>query len=330
MPSDRSQVYIPREHWSPELERVMPQEDPALGAAPPDENTLLALHRLRGTWRETVPAGLVNAALEGAQRLWPDGAPGAPEGAAGWRHTPTLYPVLPDPAKAQGAAMVVVPGGGYRTLAPWEGLPIGEWFAERGVAAFVLQYRLLPYVLPAPLDDTQRAIRTVRAKASQYSIDPTRIAVIGFSAGGHLAALASTLFDEPDPLMEDAIARESARPDLAILFYPVICLKTLKLLRVLALGTNQPDEALLDRYSAQLQVSQHTSPAFIMGSVTDQIIPQGNLTGYAQALADHGVPYELHLYGSGPHGLGVYDPSPAYRTWETLLENWLRVQGFFR
>lgn len=328
MPSDRSQVYIPRERWSPELAQALGHVDDAVGPQEDDTNYPFAFEMLRGTWREQVSEQIVAEARANAIRLWPQGAPGA--GGVGWRHEPLLYPVLPAPDRANGSAVVVIPGGGYRVQVPWEAFPFAEWFAERGVAAFVLQYRLLPYVLPAPLDDTQRAIRTVRARAGQYGIDPARVAVIGFSAGGHLAALASSLFDEPDPLMEDTIASASARPDLAILFYPAICLRILPDLRVLALGTNQPDEALLDRYSAQVPVSERTTPAFIVGSVTDQIIAPAHLIAYAQALADHGVSYELHLYSSGVHGSGVYDPRPTHRTWEALLHNWLRAQGFIQ
>jgi len=326
--ADRTHVYIPRERWSPALAALLDTPDPALGDREADRNVLFAVDALAGTRRETVPASLLDAARANAVPLWPDGAPGA--AGEGWRHEPTLYPVVTKTGREARPAVVVIPGGAYRFHAPWEGFPIAEWFALRGIAAFVVQYRLLPYVMPAALDDVQRAIRTVRANASAWGVDAARVAVIGFSAGGHLSALASSLYDEPDPLMADDVAAQSARPDAAILFYPAISLRLRHKLPIECLGVAEPGEDWMARYSAQMQVHENTSPAFLIGSVTDQETVPGHLLGYAQALAAHGVGHELHLYGSGVHGSGIYDPRPTHMTWEVLLQGWLRERGFLR
>src|SRR5919202_4288148 len=173
----------------------------------------------------TMLAGTAEADAGASIILWPGGAPGAvgntPE------DIPTLTPYLPPKEKATGAAVVVCPGGGYTHLAEHEGAPVAEWLNTIGVAAFVLKYRLGPrYHHPAPLQDAARAIRTVRARAGEWGLDPKRIAILGFSAGGHLASTAGTHFDAGRPDAEDPIERVSSRPDRMILAYPVIALAT--------------------------------------------------------------------------------------------------------
>jgi acetyl esterase/lipase len=147
-----------------------------------EESLIFQLDRLHGCWREEVSEELVRKARKDAIVLWPDGAPGARGNAPA--DVPLLYPVLPAPGKATGAAVIVCPGGGFRSHVPWEAFPFAEWFSEQGITSFVLQYRLLPYTMPAMLDDGMQAVRLVRSRAAEFGVDPGRIGMIGFSAGG--------------------------------------------------------------------------------------------------------------------------------------------------
>src|SRR5271166_6803115 len=144
--------------------------------------------------------------------LWPKGAPGA----VGMENAdkPSLTVFLPPADKANGAAVVICPGGGYGGLAiSYEGMDVGAWMAKRGVAGFVLKYRVAPYKHPVPLQDAQRALRTVRARAKEWGVDPKRVGILGFSAGGHLASTAATHFDDGDPKADDPLDRAGCRPD---------------------------------------------------------------------------------------------------------------------
>src|SRR5918912_995286 len=157
-------------------------------------------------------------------KLWPDAAPGAIGNEPA--DVPTITPYLPPRERATGAAVVVCPGGGYGHLADHEGRPVAEWLNSIGVISFVLKYRIAPrYHHPSPMLDAQRALRTVRARAAEWGIDPQRIGILGFSAGGHLASTAATHFDAGNRAANDPVERASSRPDLLVLVYPVITMR---------------------------------------------------------------------------------------------------------
>jgi acetyl esterase/lipase len=261
--------------------------------------------------------------------LWPAGAPGAkgsqPE------DIPTLSIYQPPADKATGAAVVVCPGGGYRNLADHEGHAIAVWLNSIGVTGIVLKYRLGPrYQHPAMMNDVLRAIRTARANAVEWKIDPARIAVMGFSAGGHLASTAATHFNDGNPQSSDPIERVSSRPDLAILCYPVITLDgqaTHRGSRQNLLGENPPAE-LVNLMSNEKQVTSRTPPTFFFHTQDDSAVPVENSLLFAAALRREQVPYELHVYEKGRHGVGLAQDNPALATWPKLLENWLRARNF--
>jgi acetyl esterase/lipase len=270
-----------------------------------------------------------NAPPPPAQPLWPNGAPGAKGSQA--EDTPSFqyYPAPTD--KATGAAIVVCPGGGYGRLAPHEGHDIAVWLNSIGVTAFVLKYRLGPrYNHPAMLWDVQRALRTVRARANEWKLDPRRIGVMGFSAGGHLSSTAATHFDDGNPQASDPIDRVSSRPDVAILCYPVITLTAPYAhagSRRNLLGDN-PAAALIELLSNEKQVTARTPPIFLFHTVDDAGVPVENSMMFAEALRKNKVPYEMHLFEHGRHGVGLAKDDPALSVWPKLLENWLRARGF--
>jgi acetyl esterase/lipase len=264
-----------------------------------------------------------------AQPLWPEGAPGAkgtqPE------DIPSIQFYQAPADKAKGSAVVVCPGGGYRALAPHEGHDIAVWLNSIGVTAVVLKYRLAPkYGHPAPMQDVLRAIRTVRAKAAEWKIDPARIGIMGFSAGGHLASTAATHFDSGDPNATDPIEKQSSRPDLLILGYPVVTMAQLSThsgSRQNLLG-KEPSQELVDLMSNEKQVTEKTPPTFFFHTEDDKPVPVENSLLFAAALRRAKVPYELHIYQTGRHGVGLAQDNPALNTWPKLLENWLRSHGF--
>jgi acetyl esterase/lipase len=278
--------------------------------------------------------------------LYSGAAPGAQGNEVGDKNNPgdipTLAIYLPDPAKATGAAVVVCPGGGYGFLAvDHEGKDVAEWLNSVGVAAFVLKYRLGPkYHHPAPLNDAQRALRLVRARADEWKIDPTRVAVLGFSAGGHLASTAATHFDSGDPAAPDPVERQSCRPDLAILIYPVIALATPQghkgSLQNL-LGENPPID-LIYSLSNETQVTDKTPPTFLAHTNEDEGVPAENAILFAMALRKAKVPVEFHLFEKGKHGLGLgtgwaegkIEPLPSFQAWPKLCETWMRDRGFLK
>ncbi len=266
--------------------------------------------------------------------LWPEGAPGAlgKEPA----DVPTLTPYLPPKERATGAAVIVCPGGGYGRLAEHEGRPVAEWLNTVGVTAFVLKYRLGPrYKHPAMLWDAARAIRTVRARASEWGLDPARVGILGFSAGGHLAATAGTHFDAGRAGDADPVERVSSRPDLLILIYPVITMreKTHAGSRRNLLGEN-PTPELVALLSNEEQVTKETPPAFVVHTVNDAGVPVENSLTFVSALRRAGVPFELHLYERGPHGFGLgtvrqnRPADPILSTWPAHAADWLRLHGF--
>ena len=263
--------------------------------------------------------------------LWANGAPGALGRDS--VDIPTISLYRPANGTATGAAMVICPGGSYQNLADHEGHAIAVWLNTLGVTAVVLKYRLGPrYHYPAPFEDVTRAMRTVRAHAVEWGIDPTRVGVIGFSAGGHLAATIATHFDAGDPAAVDPINRLSSRPDLAVLAYPVISMEqeiTHAGSRRNLLG-DDPSPELVALLSNERQVTAQTPPTFLFHTVDDPVVPVENSQRFAAALGAAQVSYELHLYAHGPHGVGLAPDDPVLHTWTTLLENWLRGRGFLR
>jgi len=242
---------------------------------------------------------------------------------------PELTPFLLDGSDGPKGCIIVCPGGGYARRAPHEGEPVAEWLNGIGISAFVLKYRVSPYKHPAPLADAQRAIRHVRHHAAEYRIDPNRIGILGFSAGGHLAATAGTHFDAGDPQAADPVERVSCRPDLMVLCYPVISFGEYRHQGSMnnLIGEDAPQH-LRELLSNELQVTADTPPAFLWHTSDDPGVPVENSFLFAAALRRHRVPVELHCYESGRHGLGLAKDHPQAHTWTALCELWLRKRGF--
>ena len=265
--------------------------------------------------------------------LWPGGAPGALGTNAA--DIPTLTPYLPDPTNATGAAMVVCPGGGYSHLAPHEGNDYALWLNQHGITCFVLKYRLgsSGYHYPAEFQDVQRAMRMVRANAADWKIDPHRIGIIGSSAGGHLASTLMTHFDSGNSNSNDAVERQSSRPDIGILCYPVITMGEFahQVSRTNLLGPNPPRK-LVQLLSNELQVKTNTPPCFIWCTYEDKTVPMENSLMFAEALRKHHVPFDLHIYQKGPHGMGLKDKPPFAHPhpWAGDCLFWLKQQGWVK
>ncbi len=262
--------------------------------------------------------------------LWPDGAPGALGSEPVDKPKITVYRA--PASRANGAAVVVCPGGGYGVVASdHEGKQVAEWLNSLGVAAFVLQYRLGPrYHHPAPLQDAQRALRLVRARAGEWGVDPARVGILGFSAGGHLASTAGTHFDHGQPDATDPVERQGSRPDFLVLGYPVISLThpaVHKGSRDNLLG-NDPDPKLLDSLSNETQVTALTPPTFLFHTDEDTGVPAEHSLLFYEALRRAKVPAELHVFVKGPHGVGLAPKDPALSVWPTLCAAWMETMGF--
>jgi acetyl esterase/lipase len=264
-------------------------------------------------------------------RLWPGDAPQATGKAC--EDTPTLTIFEPQRGHENGSAVVILPGGAYAHLAAnLEGRQVADWFTARGFRAFVLSYRLAShgYLLPVPLLDARRAVQLVRARAREYQIDPGRIVLIGFSAGGHLAALASTQFVAGNPDAEDPVERVSSRPDYLVLGYPwigAISSDTSHLSYCKIFNLMDRCEELRSAYSPDLFVSKDTPPTFWFHTFNDQTVPVEQGLRFYEALVKAGVPAEAHIFANGPHGTGLGKGDAALDQWPDLLEIWLRSQG---
>jgi acetyl esterase/lipase len=261
-------------------------------------------------------------------RLWEGRAPLAT--GDGPEDTPAFTVYQPAPGTATGAAFVVLPGGGYRGRAAHEGEPVARWLASHGVTAFVARYRVAPYRHPAPLSDASRAIRYVRAHAAQWGLDPQRIGILGFSAGGHLASTAATLFEPGDPDASDPVDRVSSRPDAAILIYPVITF-TEDVVHAGSRTNLLGEDATTDQWaslSSERNVRPDTPPIFLIHSTGDTAVPPENSLLLVEALRRHKVPVELHLYEGGRHGFGLGGRDGPLGTWPALAANWLERREF--
>jgi acetyl esterase/lipase len=264
--------------------------------------------------------------------LWSGAAPGA-QGSED-ADIPTITVFLPRTMRDGTPAVVVCPGGGYQNLASnHEGRQVANFLNSLGIAAFVLKYRLGPkYHHPVELDDAQRAIRTLRSHAAEWRLDPVRIGIMGFSAGGHLAMSASTWADSGKPQASDAIDRASSRPDFAVLGYPVISMTaewTHKGSQRNLLG-DTPDPELARRLSGENAVTKDTPPTFIFQTNEDTTVPAENAVAYYLALRKAGVPAELHVFEKGAHGVGLANDIPALAPWSSLLATWLRGRGVIK
>lgn len=264
-------------------------------------------------------------------RLWAGQAPDALGDAD--KDIPTLTPYWPAPELASGAAFIVCPGGGYRNLAPHEGEPFAKWLNAQGIAALVLKYRLTTdgYHVPAALLDAARAMRLVRSNAPEWGIDPHRIGMIGSSAGGHLTATLITQFDAGKADDADPIERVSSRPDVAVLCYGFILFDVPDAEREERfLGPNGTPEQK-KQMSPRLNVRTDTPTTFIWQTVEDDKVIVDNAFAFAEALREKGVPFDLHLYQKGKHGIGLGDKNldPAkMHPWTRDCAFWLKEQGF--
>ncbi|MGC9342315.1 MAG: alpha/beta hydrolase [Bacteroidales bacterium] len=246
--------------------------------------------------------------------------------------TPDIAVFLPSKKTATGEAVVICPGGGYWILAyDWEGEDIAKFWNSKGVAAIVLKYRLPTsesQVIPhkSPLMDAQRAMRLVRYNAEKWNIDPGKIGIMGFSAGGHLASTLSTHFDYGNPDAIDPVERLSCRPDFSMLIYPVISFTenfqhsgSHKAL----LGENS-DPELSKYYSNELQVTEDTPPAILIHSSDDKSVPVDNSIVYYKALLNNGINAEMHIYPYGGHGYGLAVGEGYLSTWPERCYDWLK------
>jgi acetyl esterase/lipase len=277
---------------------------------------------------------LLQAAEPKTELLWPNGAPDAKGDSK--NDKPTLIIYLPDVEQAKEqeprGAVVVCPGGGYGGLAmDHEGHQIARWLNENGLAAFICDYRHRGkgYGHPAPLQDAQRAIRTVRARAEEFGVDPKKVGILGFSAGGHLTSSALTHFDHGDEKSDDPVMRQSSRPDFGVLCYPVIAFDqpyTHRGSQNNLLGADASKE-LIESMSSEKQVTSDTPPTFLFHTFEDKAVPPQNSVVFYQACIENKVPAEMHIFEKGPHGVGLAAKIPGTNAWPKLCIEWLKVRG---
>lgn len=308
------------------------------------ERRLLTLLPLSALLPALAPAGVTPLVIP----LWPEGVPAAQRADAPAARgnlgaerldasgrianvsVPTLTLVPPTVDRANGTAIVLCPGGGYSVLSMnREGQQYAAWLSTLGITTFMLTSRLQEWGHPAPLQDVLRAIRLVRSRAAEFGVDPQRIGVMGSSAGGHLAASASTLFDHADGRTGAALDGVSARPDFAMLVYPVITMTDPAAhagSRRALLGP-APSAALLTQMSVEQQVSAATPPTLLLHTQGDKTVPVQNSLLYFDALTRAGVPAELYVFEQGGHGIGLRDGLGTASAWPSRAQDWLRQRG---
>ena len=289
--------------------------------------------RARAATRSCSTPGTDNAFL-GIQTLplWP-GAPPESKGTSCY-DIPTLTVFSRRAGTGNRSAVVIFPGGGYEQLiGDMEGRDFAAWFAARGFKAFIVAYRLPAhgYMMPVPLMDARRAIQEVRANAAQFHIAPDRIVAIGFSAGGHLAALAATKPIPGDPNSSDPVERVSSRPDYLVLGYPWLDAITPDTPQLSYCTVYKVSDDACKKLQAEdtptLFVSKDTPPTFLYHTWNDHAVPIEQSLEFINALEKAGVPAEIHIFANGPHASGLGRGDAALDQWPGLLENWLRAQG---
>jgi acetyl esterase/lipase len=271
--------------------------------------------------------------------LWPEGIPGQPDPAfadhPAAREVPCLELHLLPAARTPRACVVVCPGGGYAMRAGHEGAPIAQWLNTLGISAVVVQYRVHPWRHPAPISDARRAIRLVRHHAAAWGVDAGRVGILGFSAGGHLACITAALGEAARPEAADRLERPSSRPDALIACYPVAGLVSPLTHRgsrdnLLGPGAGAPEAgAQVRALSPEAQVTAAHPPAFIWHTAEDGAVPVQLSLDLARALADHGVPFALHVWPKGHHGIGLGQPEHGEAAdWPRVCAGWLRELGW--
>ena len=253
--------------------------------------------------------------------LWEGQAPG-PQVQDDFRPWLDLY--LLDTDKPRGAVLVL-PGGGYNHRAAHEGEPVARLFNAHGYHAFVTQYRVQPHPPFSAFLDAQRSVRLIHSRAAEWGIE--RLAMCGFSAGGHLAGLVGTHFDEGDPRAKDPVERTGSRPDALILCYGWLSAMDVEP-NDLRVPPGEDAEQFRKRISAEQHVTDKTPPAFLWHTSDDQRVPVKHSLVFAEAMRQHGVPFELHVYQRGRHGLGLAGESPHVATWADLCCEWLASMGW--
>ena len=258
--------------------------------------------------------------------LWAEGAPGFE---AGYGQPQPFLQAYPLPGVRD--AVLILPGGGYHHLAPYEGEPVAQAMRREGLSAFVLHYRHAPYVWPVPLRDAQRALRLVRVRLDAEAEGPHRVAAMGFSAGGHLAGMLGTESGAGTPDADDPVERRSARPDALALCYPVISMQAFVSEASLQNLTGHKNASFAVRraLSVEERVTADTPPAFLWHTADDANVPVENSLMMANAMSRAGVPFALHVFAHGRHGLGLGEQAGEdVRAWPALCGQWLRSVGF--
>jgi acetyl esterase/lipase len=280
-------------------------------------------------------------------KVWPDGVPGSIKNESYLEKSteangivsryekvtdPSITIFLPPAEKATGTAVLICPGGGYGALAfDHEGFAIAKWLNDNGIAGIILKYRLPSDLIMkdksiGPLQDAQEGIRIIRRHAAEWKINPRKVGVIGFSAGGHLASTLSTHFAEKVYEVKDTT---SARPDFSLLIYPVISFET----SFTHMGSrnnligNNPSEAAIKRFSNELQITGKTPPAFIVHAADDKGVSVKNSLVYLEGLVKNNIPAELHVFQKGGHGFGLAINKGTESSWPDLCIKWMKARG---
>lgn len=237
----------------------------------------------------------------------------------------TAYPA----GTKMAPAMLIFPGGSYRKRADHEGEPVAKWLNSLGIHAFVVHYRVAPYRHPVPLLDASRAIRLVRQEAGKWNVDQKRVGVLGFSAGGHLASTLATKYDRGIIDAADQTEQQSSRPDVVVLGYPVVTFGEHRhegsMENLLGPGSSGEQRLFL---SNERHVTKDTPPTFLWHTAEDEPVPVENSLLFASALSRAGVLFDLHIFESGRHGLGLASDHSEASLWTAACEKWLRKQGF--
>lgn len=241
---------------------------------------------------------------------------------------PGIEPYLLNKSE-QHSAFIICPGGGYEFKSPHEGEPAALWLNSIGISAFVLDYRVAPYKHPFPFYDAKRAVRYIRYHSGEWNINPDKIGILGFSAGGHLSATLGTHFDDGDEASADPVDRVSCKPDAMVLCYPVITFGDHRHQGSMEnlLGGNPPAD-LQFSLSNENKVTEKTPPTFLWHTADDELVPVENSLLFAGELSKHKVNYELHIFSHGEHGLGMAESRPRLREWTELCAKWLKEIGF--